>query len=230
MAMSSADITAFVRDHLDVDASDLPDSVLDVFKREGFNRIIRSQIRWPFMERTWTKSTTIGTQSYALGGAGLELLDDITSIEDELRPILRLDHAEAKRMFPSGAATTGRPLYWSEWYRTIYLWPIPDAVYTYAIEGVTQSTDWVANNTAPTDLPEDFHELIAFWVLHRGYLQQDDPETAAFYARQFGEGLDVITRRWIHEPTDRPILLGRPAPRKVLTRALYPNEYSIGYE
>lgn len=229
MAMSSADISAFVRNHLDVDEADLPDEVLAVFKREGFNKIIRSQIRWPFMEHTWAKTTSPGTQSYGLGTSGLELLDDVVSINDELTSIDRLDHQEAKRMYPTGAGVTGRPLYWSEWYRSIYFWPTPSAAITYSIEGYREPVDWVAANTSPTDLPDEFHELLALWVLHRAYLQQDDPETASFYAKQFDDELGSLTRRWIHEPTDRPIIMGRGSRTHSLGRALYPNEYAVGY-
>ncbi len=233
MAMSSADITAFVRGHLDVDSSDLTDSVIDVFKREGFNRIIRSQSRWPFMEASWTLSTSPGDQTYPFTTASLltpSAIEDIFSINDELREIRRVPHEDAKQMFPSGATTTGRPMYWSKHADTIYLWPTPDAVYTYAIDGLKKAFDWVAANSAPTDLPDDFHELIALWVLHRGYLQQDDPETAAFYVRQFEDGLHTITGRYLHAPLDRPVVMNRPQRTRTFERALYPNEYAVGYE
>lgn len=226
--MTSGEISAFVRSSLDVDSSELPDAVLDVYKREGFWRIIRSKIHWPFMERNWTLTSAANTANYSFGTGTLLLLDDIIGVNDDLQKINRIDHEEAKQMYPT-AATRGRPVYWSEHYRSIYLWPIPNAAYTYTISGITQPSDWIMAGTAPTDLPEDFHELIAIWALHRAYLQQDDPETASFYAKQFNDGLAVMTARWIHAPTDRTIVMGRGRRQYRLGRLTYPNESAIGY-
>ena len=46
--MTAADIRAAVRSITDLDTDDLPDSLLNLYIRDGYYRILDTEKRWPF--------------------------------------------------------------------------------------------------------------------------------------------------------------------------------------
>lgn len=210
LAMTLQDIRDFVRDHLDVDDEELPNSLLDRFIYDGANRIERSAIalggRWAFREVEYTLPVLADTQSYDLDThtslddpATLAYVEEVRGQNWTLQPE---DHRAMRARYRVSSTATGTPSAWSQWGRFIYLWPTPDTAASYYILGTRKQADWLVVNDSP-DFPDEFHELLGWWALNRAAAQQDDLETSEFYRAEFKE---------ILRDRSRPYLLGNDSP------------------
>ena len=84
MAMSLTDVRLMVRNISDLDTTDLPNSVLDDFVKEAFQRIIVLERRWPKYQETYTFNTVVNQRAYTIATIGdirevISLVDTSTS-------------------------------------------------------------------------------------------------------------------------------------------------------
>jgi hypothetical protein len=200
-------IRDYVRGHMDLDIEDLPDVVLDVFIREGSKRIERAEARWPFYEETFTLTTTVGTSDYDFSTIASNV-DEIASIVGPRWTLRQLGRDEGDSDYPLNITSSGEPAYFSVWGSTLRLYPVPDTSYNLVIRGYRTANDWVADGSgAEPDLPSDLHNTVAQWALARAYAQQDDPEMAALFERQFADEIALFRRRFNDAPRMQPIVL-----------------------
>lgn len=200
-AMTLQDMRDFVRDALETDSTDLPDSILDRYIIDGSNRVDGFTTDWQFRAVDYTFDVSANTQSYNVKGATLAsgITKPLARIIDLRGPNWSLapkDHAHMRSRYRLSSTTTGTPSAYSLWGNAIYLWPTPSASDTYSITGYRQADDWVSTNAAP-DFPDDMHELIAWWALNRAHAREGDPQMADFYRQEFERELkrraDVYT-------------------------------------
>ena len=59
-----------VRDISDLDTVDLPNSLLDTFIKEAFQRIVALERRWPFYQETYTLNTVANQRPYTISAIG----------------------------------------------------------------------------------------------------------------------------------------------------------------
>lgn len=195
MAMTLAELREFVRAFPDLDDEDLPNGVLDVLLREGHNRITRSERTWSFYAVANTLGVSADTQTYdmaTLFDDPMSVVTDVLGTNWQLKPI---PHKTALARYPTQVSTTRQPNFWSVQGDTLYLWPIPDATYTWTVTGYRKPRAFTAVGDEP-DLPDEFHELVAIWGLGRAYAQQDDLEQAGFWRGQFDEGLRTLRKHY----------------------------------
>lgn len=209
--MSLADMRTFVRDHLESDVEELPNSLLDRFLYDGSNRIENFTRKWSFRAVEYTLPVVSGQQTYDLdtvasliSPAPLAFITDVRGENWTLKP---QDHRAMRAVRPASITSQGTPTRWSQWGRTLYLWPTPSVTADYTILGYRQGLDWIASNSSP-DFPEAFHELIAWWALNRAYAFLDDPELSAFYREEFGSELRGRAKHYVHATTAQPFVMG----------------------
>lgn len=207
--MSLQQIRDYVRTHLDLDQDDLPDVVLDAFIREGSKRIERAETRWPFYQANYTLSTAAGVSDYDKALAISTELDQVATVLDPSYGALKwlgmntLQELQARR--PSSSS---RPRYFAEWGGLLTLYPTPDQVYTLTVRAYRRPLDWMAGGGgAEPDLPDELHNTVALWAMAKSYAQQEDPELAALYERQFSDELDEYRRRLVITPHPQPMVL-----------------------
>lgn len=230
MSMTVLDMRTFVREHLDSDSEELPDSLLDVYRREATNRIELSSQRWSFYESEFSFDTVAGDQTYPLTsfsvtiGTKTSYLDSVLGVEG---PTWRLDpigHESARERF---AATTyqGRPRWWSLWADTIYLWPTPTAIESFVVRGYRSPLEATASSDLP-DLPSEFHTLIAEWMLGRAYMQMDDERMGMQFLAAVEGQLAVLRERYETSHRAGMSIMGgkRRGPAFDQGRLLYPWE------
>jgi len=204
MALNLQQIRDYVRVHMDIEEDDLPDPVLDTFIREGSRRVEYSEQRWPFYEAWSTLTANPGWTLYALDGfsGNLRRLAAMT-LENE-----NLEWRSPEEIQEMSSTTTGRPRYFTEWGGMVVLWPIPDAAYEFIVRGYRAQNDWVADGAgAEPDMPEELHNTVALWALHRAYAQQEDPEMASLYRNTFDQELNEFGRRMTEMPLQRPLVM-----------------------
>jgi hypothetical protein len=199
-SMSLQDMRDFVREHLDSDDEELPDSLVDRFIYNGSNKVETYSRTWDFRAVEYAFTTTTDTREYDLDSHA-DLTDpaplaDVVAIQGDSYELKPQDHRKMRLTYPPNSDSAGSPLHFTKWGRTLYLWPTPSSAIDYTVVGYRQGRDWISLNLSP-DFPNDLHELIAWWALNRAYVFLDDPELADFYREEFDRELRIRSRPYL---------------------------------
>lgn len=212
-ALSLGEIQDFVRTSLDTDATELPDSVLNVYIREGAYRAAHASNQWQFYGVEYTITTIANDQSYQVTGSNLypgidAQLAAIVDVRGPTWQLVPVAHQAIRDTYRQTAVPTGNPTSWSEHGQMIYLWPTPASAAVLTISGYRQMADWQAGGTgAAPDLPEDFHDVLCFHALARGWAQQSDPDMATYYDRMFDDQIKQLKKRFGSGMAQGPMVL-----------------------
>lgn len=213
-AMTLAQMRAYVRDQLDTDALDLPDTLIDGWFMEGAEGIENYSDSWAFRAVSYTLNTTINQQAYVFSDVtGLTRASAFDSnllrIDDVQAPFWSLTpsaHAELRALYTRNQTTTGQPRRYSTFGHSLYLWPTPSAVEELRINGFRAMTDWIGLGTTP-DFPPEFHHLVAVWGLSQAYAREGDPGMSQLYADQYAAGLARRASHYNAAGTEQPFIL-----------------------
>lgn len=196
MALTRQELRNYVREYFDLDITELPDSLVDIFLNDGFRRAKRATPRWPFYEFAGSFTTSPGVAAYTLSSVDVSLLS-IDRLVGENFNLDWLDPHLAESTWLPETETSGQPTRYSIWGSAIRLWPKPDAAYDIFIRGYKQAK-WAADAGAVPDIPEEFHELIGEWAVGRASAQQDDPSGAQLHSANFYEGLSELKKQLVN--------------------------------
>ena len=199
--MNLSEIRDAVRTQLDLDEDDLPNTTLDRYVREAYNRTIQMERRWPFFESSWTvTSDSNGQITMPSTAAGV-----VSLVESNYNERLLLIGQEMAEDNFQGSTQYGNPDFYSLWGDTIYLWPTPAETYTYTLRGWRKPLDWVSSGAATeVDADERLHIPIIHYAVSLAYAQLEDPELENAYMRRWAQTVerahDDIMRPQHHEP------------------------------
>ena len=97
------ELRAYVRDITDLeDEVDIPTTLIDLYVRDGFERILNLERRWPFLEVSATFDTVAAQREYPISSIGSGNFREITSVVDTSSAGNRFDlisHDEAERIW-----------------------------------------------------------------------------------------------------------------------------------
>ena len=216
MAMSLTDVRLMVRNISDLDTTDLPNSVLDDFVKEAFQRIIVLERRWPKYQETYTFNTVVNQRPYTIATIGdireVISLVDTTSSGSRLTMI---PYDNAEEIWLGNTDVASRPYFYALWDGQLHLYAKPDAVYPITVRAYRNPVyTWLTSITQTIDCDEWFHILLVYFVLSRVYQRQEDPELSQMYLKSFEEGVAMARRDLMKTPSARPMLLsgGRQYP------------------
>ena len=213
-AMTLDDIRNQTRDVIDIDTSDISDTVLNRIIAQGYDTIAYSEKRWGFYETSTTFQTVAGTSDYSLAtiGAGItQGIRDIIAIRNDDHVMTYIGRDEGDRDNPLNVSTSGDAWEWSFWNDTVRFYPTPDTVETIYVRAVRYPTDFPSNATTAAgtetpDLPDAFHPILTTYTIAKAYLQQEDPVMANQYMQDFRVELDNVVRRFADTPAPQPIV------------------------
>lgn len=210
----------YVRGILDLDVDDLPDSILDVYIREGYRKTSRFEQNWPFYWTSVTAVTVAGQAAYSLTGLGVERIQVVVGPHG---PLQAVDRFKVRNYF-TGTSTTGEPRFWSIDPQNVTFWPTPDSAYTFTIEGFRSPGTFPVASGSVLDLPADFDEVVCQWALSRAYFQQDDTELGALHATEWEKATTGL--REVYQPLEetQPLVLNRGMGLTSLDRLPFPFE------
>lgn len=205
-----AELRDYVRVQTETTASELPDSTINSYLREAFNRTLGAENRWPFYEESWLLTQGIGQATITLPGD--VNTSSIVSLTDDLsgRRLTLTDHETAEDNYSSASVASGRPMHFSLWGRVITLWPhlTPTTPQTYSLRGYRLPVDWVSlGPSSPPDADDRLHWPLAHYAIALAYLQQEDEVLEATYMARWQRDVEVA-RRSIMEPA-------RPSPMQM---------------
>jgi hypothetical protein len=210
---TTAELTQFVWDVMDLEEVDLPGALVRQFMRDGFDRIVNLERRWPFYESSYTLNTTPSQRDYPIGSIGAGDLREVVSILDNSSAgnrltITSIDDAEA--LWHGSFDVPTRPLFYTEWGETIKLYPKPDAVYPLSVRGYRKpSYTWVTDTTLQPDLDYRFHTALAYYAISQAYKRQEDSEMTNQYKQSFDEAVQLAKLELMRPPSHRPMIMSR---------------------
>lgn len=129
------------------------------------------------IERVYSASTVASTQSYSYPTNTIA----IKRITVDGKKIKRITHREddAITLSNSTSATTGYPIYYTDFNYTLYLRPIPAAVYTIQIYSYNDAQAISATSTL--EIPSLFHFDTVDYLLMRMFGKDKDIANMTFY-------------------------------------------------
>ena len=212
MAYTLEQLRRYVRQHLDLDESEVPNDLLDVWARDATIKISRTRKRWPFFEASWTLTTTVGVRDYDLYDLNLfdPAVDEVVSIVRDDRRLMFMGRDEAEAAYlPYQSNSNGFVSYYNTWGNNLRLYPTPDSADVLDIRGYRKVDDWVSGGAgAVPDFPEDFHDAVRLYMLGMAYMQQEDPEMAQQFLGAFNGEMDLLKKQYGDAPGAYPLVLG----------------------
>jgi len=216
MTMSLADVRTMVRDISDLDATDIPNSIIDNAVKEAFQRIVALERRYPKYQESYTFNTVANQRPYTISTIG-DIREIISLVETSSSGsrLTMIPYDNAEEIWLGNTDTASRPYFYAIWDGALHLYPKPDAVYTITVRAYRNPVyTWMSNTSEAIDLDEWFHILLAYFALARVYQRQEDPELSQMYMRSFEEGVAMARRDLMKTPSARPLLMsgGRQYP------------------
>ena len=80
MGMTIKQMRDQIRSVIDIDSTDVSDTVLNNMLGQGFDTIVFSEKRWPFFETLTTFNTVAGTKDYTLATIGASVTQGLREI------------------------------------------------------------------------------------------------------------------------------------------------------
>jgi len=164
-----------LRSHLGLDEDDLPDEDALLLLNRSYWELLD---KFPFREKEVTAafSTTQSINLYAVPSPfeALKSLSIENPNDNKLTPLTRINQKEYDRKFVNNTDDEDFP---QEYYREkncIKLWPTPDDAYTITIRYWTVLDDLVGATNETAGLPQNWHEILFYGALWRGYLKIGD--------------------------------------------------------
>lgn len=210
---TTQELITFVRDITDLDEADLPSSLIVSYLKDGFQRIINLERRWPFLETTYTLSTVADQRDYPTSTIGSGDLREVTSVLDNSTSgnrlsLISIDEAEA--VWHGSFDTPTRPLFYAEWGDVIKLYPKPDTVYPLTVRGYRKTSyTWTTNLNLQVDCDERLHNAIAYYAVAQAYKRQEDPELSNVYKQSFDEAVMLGRKELMRANGHRPMVMSR---------------------
>ena len=209
MAITLTTLRSQVRDMADLDSTDLSDSVIDQFAREGFQRIYALERRWPILQESYTFNTVAEQREYAISTIGD--IREIISVVDTSTQGARLtliDYNAAEEIWLGNLDVSSRPYFYSFWNKKIQLWAKPDIVYPMTVRAFRNPVyTWLDDVQEEIDLDEWFHALLPYFVLARVYQRQEDSDLANMYMKSFEEGVAFARRDLMKASSAQPVVM-----------------------
>ncbi|CAB4139895.1 hypothetical protein UFOVP355_50 [uncultured Caudovirales phage] len=191
--MSAANLRDTVRDITDLDTEDLPDSLLNLYLRDGYYRILDLEKRWSFLEKTFTFNTVAEQREYPISSFTADPISQVVSIVDNTNIGLRLDmvgHDMAEQTYVGSYDTSGDPLFYSIWEGKVHLFPKPNNVRTLTVRAYREPIDWI-NAEGNVDASANLHFALVYYACSRVYQRLEDTLMSGEYKRSFDEAVTL---------------------------------------
>lgn len=209
MSYTLQQLRDYVRSHMDLDDTELPDTLLDTWAREATTRITRYKQRWYWLESEWTLDLLPSIQSYDMASLqGSYTPDEVEAVlPSDREPLTWASRAVLDNEW-NGYTAQGTPVYWTKWGDRLYFYPTPLTAETITVRGYRKVRDWVSDGSGATpDMPEEFHNAVRVWMLGEAYNQQEDMDTGISYLDMFDNEMKNLASKVNDTPTPQPLVM-----------------------
>jgi len=206
--MNRVDYATSVRAITDLTTDDLSNSTLYLYLKNGYQQLMASQRRWPWLEASATLNTVIGQRAYPLSAIGADWREVISIINPTTPHTFQwIDYPAAERVWMGTRDVAGIPLYWSKWEENICLFPKPVAVYALLVRGYRKTVDWTAGDAIEADLDVRLQPALIDFVISEIYKLQEDVQMSQFYHAAYTETVGRVSVDVMREPAAGPLVL-----------------------
>lgn len=202
-----------VRTQLDLDVDDLPDTVVDAYLKEGFDRTYAQEREWPFFEDSWDLTLPSGDTTMALPTAvgGVKRLRSV----DTGANLVMIGQQFAEENFQRTSMTTLHPTLFSIWGGLIYLWPVPSPMgRDFTLRGHRRPV-WTGVAGDELDGDERLHTAIAHYACSLAYAQLEDPELETMYMQRWAALTDAVRTDIMLPQHHVPLILNGGANQRI---------------
>jgi hypothetical protein len=213
--VNTQELRDFVRAHLEVDDEELPDTILNVYLQDAFERTMAMDNRWPRNEQTFSVSKVAGADAATLPPTlSVPTIMSVTSVANGYRlPVMNHENME-DTFVPNYTVGGGQPVYVSIWAGQMYFWPKvnTDDSYDVNVRAYAQPA-WDSNASAIPDLDSRLHIALAYYAMSLVYAAQEDEVLEGVYMARWNRDV-TQTLKSIMEPVhSHPLVLhgGNPA-------------------
>ena len=207
--MNLDELRTVVRTQTQTTAGDLPDPTIDSYLRQGFERTINAETRWPFYEQHWDLSLLAGEYMMALPGdvnpPGIMALYDTTNG-------FRLTQIAAEYgddHFAGPQVGTISPVMFSVWGNTLYVWPrvqTSSVDRPYRLRGYRKPLLWLNASNEP-DCDERLHLPLTHYAVALAYAQQEDETLETTYMDRWQRDVEMAHRAIMEPRHQRPLVM-----------------------
>lgn len=207
-------IKSYCRAQLDVDDEELPDTLLNVYLQEAFDRTMAYDNRWPRNEHSWTIAQTPGVSPSLPVDLNIPSLTSafILGADNTASPLGIIDQKTGEDWFGLGQQN-GRPAYCSVWNGRLNLWPAPADTQTLnvVVRGYRQPV-WTNGASDIPDLDPRLHVTLAYFAISLSYAQQEDEVLEGVYLARWDRDLRQQLRAILDPVHNRPLVLHGTGP------------------
>ena len=206
--MNRNDYSVAIRSITDLTTDDLSEATLTLYLKNGYQQLMASQRRWPWLEASATLTTVVDERFYPIADIGADWREVISIINPTTPHTFQwIDYPAAERVWMGTRDVVGVPLYWSKWEEKIALFPKPVDVYALQVRGYRTTIDWTASDNEEADLDVRLQPVLVDFVIGEIYKLQEDVQMSQFYHAAYAEAAARITTDVMREPAAGPLVL-----------------------
>lgn len=237
-ALAIQDVINYVLAFVDVDSTDIPNSLATAWVQAAYDDLIGTDIRWPFFEvggvgSPYTITTVSGTQNYALPAVTVSGHSVTATVSPKKIIAIQGPHWELlyhgvtalESTFTPAFIVSQEPERYSLWGNTgVTLWPIPNGAYTLNVRAYREPVDFVSEGVgALIDAPSDFHSAIRDKVLSYAWAQQTDLQQSSYWDNMYQASKVRLVRKYLRAPLPEGLRLnGGGVTRELPPRLRFP--------
>lgn len=205
-----AELYAVVREQTQTTSEEIPNSTLNPWFRQAFERTIAGRNDWPFYQKQWNVIQVPGQTTIALPGDAQGL--GIVSLRDPDGMRLNMINQEtAEDVYFTAGVTSSKPFEYSVWGNEITLWPRTsyDVAQTYTMRGYRRPVQWssLTASDAP-DCDERLHMAFAQYATALAYIQQEDETLELDYMTRWQRDVEIAVQAIMEPAHHRPVTMG----------------------
>lgn len=228
------DIYNYVLQTIDLDSSDVPQTLIGNWLQEAFDDLIGDDVRWPFYEvgglnatqntETDTPPTSYsitlvpGQQFYALptvtdlynGFAANVDPNRITALQGPHWELIYASQNALESIYPPAFSVSHEPTHWSIWGTSgISLWPMPSGTLTIGVRGFREPSDFITLGQmgAYPDCPGDFHTALQQYCLALAWAQQSDLQQYSILMNSYEAAKTRLHKKYLRAPQPEALIL-----------------------
>jgi hypothetical protein len=206
-----SELRTLVRTQTETTEAELPNSTLDWYIRQGFERTVAAESTWPSYENSWNLTLTAGEMTMEIPvDCNQVAITSLVDVESGLR-LNMLDQETAEDLYLRDIPAYTFPFEFSMWGGIFHLWPQVDWTVdrTYVLRGNRYSTDWIAAGADSTvDADYRLHYPLVHFAVALAYAQQEATELEDVYMGRWQRDVDAA-RAAIMEPSrQQPMTFG----------------------
>jgi len=212
--MDVQELRNYARAQMDVDDRDLPDSVLNVYLQEAFDRTMAFTNKWPRNETVWGLSVLADDPSATIpADVNIPSITSVIAVDNGYALVQIDQHLAEQNFSPLNVVSQGTPVYFSIWGDQLYLWPRPMAntVFDLRMRGFRQPVWSNAASTIP-DLDPRLHVTLAYFALGLAYAKEEDEVMEGIYMGRWNRDLTQQLKAILEPSHQRPLVMHGGSP------------------